>query len=218
MVCHFGFIFLSVCVVRDYTQACLCVNVFHLHHYVVQVFSISIISAWNVVRCQSEPWGELWENGSKEVKAGDEWGGWNGNLRWSDLTWRWSWLPRGHGPSFTEGVIVLFPGPLAQVRQRRWVWGENSKRNRAECFFSHVLYWYLILHLLSFATSSTVLCIYRLAVSLNFPFAVIFYFNTVKKSQKSQTQALPRVSLTHIPLAKLSCHSRCFRLFIASNY
>lgn len=61
-------------------------------------------------------------------------GGWDGNLRWSDLTWRRSWLPRGHELSLTAGVSVLFPGPLAQVRQRGQVREGNRKRNRVMFF------------------------------------------------------------------------------------
>lgn len=38
------------------------------------------------------------------------------------------WLPRGHELSLTAGVIMLFPGPLAQVRQRRRVRGTNRKQ------------------------------------------------------------------------------------------
>lgn len=53
------------------------------------------------------------------AEARDDWLGWGGNPRRSDLTWRRSPLPRGHELSLTAGVIVLFPGPLKQVRQRR---------------------------------------------------------------------------------------------------
>lgn len=88
--------------------------------------------------CQSEPEGTLgrkWER--DEAKAGDEWGGWNGNLRRSDLTWRRSWLPRGHELSLMAGVSVLFPGPLAQVRLRRRVREGNGKRNRVMFFHTY---------------------------------------------------------------------------------
>lgn len=52
-----------------------------------------------------------------------------GNLRWSDLTWRRSWLPQGQELSVTAGVSMLFPGPLAQVRQKtsaRGKWYEKQ--------------------------------------------------------------------------------------------
>lgn len=79
----------------------------------------------------------------RHVKAGDEWGGSGGNSRRSDLTWRRSWLPLGHGLSLSTGISVLFPGPLAQVRQRRWVSDGNRKRNIVMFFHTyHTDTWY----------------------------------------------------------------------------
>lgn len=69
------------------------------------------------------------------AKALDEWGGWGGNLRRPDLTWRRSRLPWGHELSLTAGVIMLFPGPLARVTQWRWVRGAN--RNRVWFVFAY---------------------------------------------------------------------------------
>lgn len=69
------------------------------------------------------------------AEARDDWLGWGGNPRWSDLTWRRSPLPRGHELSLTAGVIVLFPGPLTQVRQRRRV--HRANRNRVWLVFTH---------------------------------------------------------------------------------
>lgn len=69
------------------------------------------------------------------AEARDDWAGWGGNPRWSDLTWRRSPLPRGHELSLNPGVIVLFPGPLKQVRQRRRV--HRANRNRVWVVFTH---------------------------------------------------------------------------------
>lgn len=78
------------------------------------------------------------------AEAHDDWLGRGGNPRRSDLTWRRSPLPRGHEPSLTAGVIVLFPGPLTQVRQRRRV--RRANRNRVWLAFTHTT----ANHLLSF--------------------------------------------------------------------
>lgn len=69
------------------------------------------------------------------AEARDDWLGWGGNPRRSDLTWRRSPLPRGHELSLTAGVIVLFPGPLTQVKQRRRV--RRVNRNRVWLVFTH---------------------------------------------------------------------------------
>ncbi len=105
------FAYFHLCLCEIFARCCICVCV-----------QCCQVGEW-ALRCITRKW---------EMSNG----GWNGNLRWSELTWRWSSLPQGHELSVTAGVSMLFPGPLAQVRQRRRVREGNSERNRVTYFHS----------------------------------------------------------------------------------
>lgn len=132
------------------------------------------------------------------MKSGDEWG-WDGNLRWSDLTWRQNGLPWGHELSLTTGESVLFPGPLAQVRQRRRVQGGNTTTNSN--VFVHTYRTetrYYILYRVTFSHSSTPVLIFIRSTFIILTFLSYFcWLLSINGTYSGCFSSLVRVTAVH---------------------